>query len=103
MLNSGQTKSLYCTYGECHADDEICKASPVIGEADGPIPADEEKRSAEDIPRKLGEQLARHQGGPVVHPARTLPDFINIAHVNERHLKLVPQGHRDDGSHVDSL
>ena len=86
---------------EPHAHDEVREASAVGREADGPVPAEEVERRAEDVPRDLDQDLGRDERGPAVHPAVALAHLEDVAHVDERDLQLVRERDGDDHGHED--
>jgi len=71
------------------------------GKAYGPEPAQEEEGGSQDVPRDIRGDLRRHQGRPAVHSAGSFPNFIHVAHVDERYLKLIGRGDSNDGGHED--
>ena len=82
--------------GREDAIQKISVSTTIGREADGPVPAKEEERRADDVPRNLGQDLRRDECRPTVHPAVTLADFIDVAHGDVRDLHLVRRRDTDD-------
>lgn len=72
-------------------------------ETDSPVPREEDHCGREHVERDLDQDLRRDERRPAVHPARTLADLVDVAHVDERHLRLVGKRYRQNGRHEDRL
>ena len=87
------------------ADDEgeEHEASAVAVEADRPEPGEEDHGGCDDVERDLDHDLGSDKSRPAVHAAWSLADLVDIADVDERHLRLVGQRDGKNGCHEDRL
>lgn len=75
---------------------DITSTSCLSGKADSEVPTAEVNARAEYVPRQFCQDLRGNESGPAVHFAWSLPDFVDIAHVDERNLKLLGKGNANN-------